>query len=146
MINSIKLVFLCFYLLIWPIFRVFSKLGQKCKNIFFPFLVQMKTLKFSFEINWPLGSLRIFQGSCLLRGNLYDSGILFAPHAPITCIFQLTDWFFKLFWMTLLCVVLLETEQIDRDIHIECSKQFKWNLYFYVSWQSRPFWAALKLL
>ena len=33
---------------------------------------------------------------------------------------------------------------VPRDIHIECSKQFKWNLYFYVSGQSRPFWAALK--
>ena len=33
-----------------------------------------------------------------------------------------------------------------RDIHIECSKQFKWNLYFYVSEQSGPFWAVLKLL
>ena len=33
-----------------------------------------------------------------------------------------------------------------RDIHIECSKQFKCNSYFYVSGQSRPFWAALKLL
>ena len=33
-----------------------------------------------------------------------------------------------------------------RDIHIECSKQFKWNLYFYVSRQTWPFWAALKLL
>ena len=37
-------------------------------------------------------------------------------------------------------------EIMPRDIHIECSKQFKWNLYFYVSGQSRPFWAALKLL
>ena len=33
-----------------------------------------------------------------------------------------------------------------RDIHIECSKQFKWNLSFYVSGQSRLFWAVLKLL
>ena len=33
-----------------------------------------------------------------------------------------------------------------RDIHIECSKQFKWNWYFYVSGQSGPFWAVLKLL
>ena len=33
-----------------------------------------------------------------------------------------------------------------RDIHIECSKQFKCNLYFYGSGQSRPFWAELKLL
>ena len=29
------------------------------------------------------------------RGNVYDIGILYAPHAPITCIFLLTDWFFK---------------------------------------------------
>ena len=29
---------------------------------------------------------------------------------------------------------------------VECSKQFKWNLYFYVSRQSGPFWALLKLL
>ena len=33
-----------------------------------------------------------------------------------------------------------------RDIQIECSKQFKRSLYFYVFGQSRPFWAALKLL
>ena len=33
-----------------------------------------------------------------------------------------------------------------RDIYIECSKRFKWNSYFYVSGQSLPFWAALKLL
>ena len=32
------------------------------------------------------------------------------------------------------------------NIHIECSKQFKWNSYFYVFGQSRPFWAVLKLL
>ena len=33
-----------------------------------------------------------------------------------------------------------------KDIHIEFSKQFKWNLYFYVSGQSGLFWAVLKLL
>ena len=37
-------------------------------------------------------------------------------------------------------------EIMPRDIHIECSKQFKWNLYFYVSGQSRLFWAVLNLL
>ena len=31
-------------------------------------------------------------------------------------------------------------------IYTKYSKQFKWNSYFYVSGQSRPFWAALKLL
>ena len=30
-----------------------------------------------------------------------------------------------------------------RDINIECSKQFKWNLNFYGSGQSGPFWAEL---
>ena len=54
MINSIKLVFQCFYLLFRPLFKGFLKLGQKYKNIFVGFLVQMKTLKFGFEINWPL--------------------------------------------------------------------------------------------
>ena len=29
---------------------------------------------------------------------------------------------------------------------LECSKQFKWNLYFYVPGLSGPFWAVLKLL
>ena len=37
-------------------------------------------------------------------------------------------------------------EKQGRDIHIECSKQFKWNSFFYVSGQNRPFWAVLKLL
>ena len=31
-----------------------------------------------------------------------------------------------------------------RDIHTECSKQFKWNLYFHVYGQSGPFWPVLK--
>ena len=39
----------------------------------------------------------------------------------------------------------LFTQPVARDIHIECSKQFKWNSYFYVSGQSQPFWAPLKL-
>ena len=39
-----------------------------------------------------------------------------------------------------------EIDAKHRDIHTECSKQFKWNTYSYVSGQSRPFWAALKLL
>ena len=42
------------YLLFWPLFKGFLKLGQKYNNIFVGFLVQMETLKFAFEINWPL--------------------------------------------------------------------------------------------
>ena len=37
-------------------FDPFSKLGQKYKNIFVCFLVQMETLKFAFEINWSLAT------------------------------------------------------------------------------------------
>ena len=60
MISSIKLVFLCFYLLFRPLLRGFLKLGQKYKNILFIFLIQMKTLKFAFEIYWAL--VTIFKG------------------------------------------------------------------------------------
>ena len=46
-----------------PLFKGFLKpgkdlevpeLGQKYKNIFVGILVQMKSLEFAFEINWPL--------------------------------------------------------------------------------------------
>ena len=37
----------------------FRKLGQKYKYIFVQFLVQMKTSKFAFEINWPLLQNRV---------------------------------------------------------------------------------------
>ena len=54
MINSIRLVFQWFYYLFRPLFKGFLKLGQKYKNIFVGFLVQMKILKFALEINWPV--------------------------------------------------------------------------------------------
>ena len=38
--------------MIWPIW---PRLGEKYKNIFIWLLIQMKTSKFAFEINWPLG-------------------------------------------------------------------------------------------
>ena len=38
----------------------------------------------------------------------------------------------------------IEFHGLLRDVHIECSKQFKWNLYFYVSGQSRPFLGSAK--
>ena len=55
------------------------------------------------------------------------------------------DW--KAYKVFMLLRAVIKWHWADRrDIHIECSKQFKWNLYIYVSGQSRPFWAALKLL
>ena len=46
------------------------------------------------------------------------------------------------FWLTVLDRCRIHTG--IRDIQIECSKQFKWNSYFYGSRQNRLFWAALK--
>ena len=37
-------------------------------------------------------------------------------------------------------------QSLTKVIYTKYSKQFKWNSYIYVSGQSRPFWAALKLL
>ena len=39
-----------------------------------------------------------------------------------------------------------EGEGEGQVIYTKYSKQFHWNSFFYVSGQSRPFWAALKLL
>ena len=61
MINSIKIVFLCFYFLFRPLYRSFFhflKLGQKYKKSLIRFFVQMKTLEFAFEIYWPLETLQ----------------------------------------------------------------------------------------
>ena len=60
MINSIKLVFQCFYLLFRPLFKGVLKLGQTYKNIFVGFLVHRKSLEFAFEINWPLPNTGVF--------------------------------------------------------------------------------------
>ena len=44
-------IIICILFLICTYFR---EVGQKYKNIFVRFLVQMKTLKFASEIYWPL--------------------------------------------------------------------------------------------
>ena len=41
----------------WLNTRIYFMLGQKYKNIFVRFLVQMKTVEFVFEINWHLAGL-----------------------------------------------------------------------------------------
>ena len=41
------IIYLSHMFLIWPLL-------EKYKNIFVGFLVQMKSLEFAFEINWPL--------------------------------------------------------------------------------------------
>ena len=48
--SSSSIIFFIFFFS----FFHFRELGQKYKNIFVWFFVQMKTSKFAFEINWPL--------------------------------------------------------------------------------------------
>ena len=49
----------------------FLKLGQKYKNIFIGFLVQMKSLEFAFEINWPLGWIeQLVQSQACAKGEI----------------------------------------------------------------------------
>ena len=45
-------IIICILFLIWPILERY--VGQKYRNIFVCFLVQMKTSKSHSEINWPL--------------------------------------------------------------------------------------------
>ena len=52
-VSSNMIICLCFFHL-----THFRELGQKYRNIFVLFLVQMKTLNFAFEINWPLKSTK----------------------------------------------------------------------------------------
>ena len=54
---------ICIRFLIWFIFK---DLGQKQRNIFVQFLVQVKTSKFAFEIIWPLWEIKGGKGNTLL--------------------------------------------------------------------------------
>ena len=49
LINSIKLVFLCFYILFRPLFRVFLKLGQKYNIIFVRFFGSNENFRICFR-------------------------------------------------------------------------------------------------
>ena len=96
-----------------------SKLDVRIKN---------HCLYESILIKWYLSNIYLFVHTCLL----FSQQIL--KKAP---------W--KMISMNCGPIVYL-VNNVVRDIHIEWSKQFKWNFYFYVSGQSQPFWAALKLL
>ena len=57
----------------------------------------------------------------------------------IKCAENVKSWVFPL---TFQAYILPHT----KVIYTKYSKQFKWNSYFYVSGQNRPFWAVLKLI
>ena len=73
------------FFLIWPFFQ---RLGQKYKNIYVRFVLQMKTLKSPFEINWPLEASGYVIVICLLvsfsRG-LWKNDMNFFGTASCTC-------------------------------------------------------------
>ena len=58
----------------------FRELGQKYKNIFIQFLVQVKTLNFAFEINWQL----IYASSTNKEAHIRDQ------HTSFTCLLELS--------------------------------------------------------
>ena len=59
----------------------------------------------------------------------------------------ISEWLLDVFiWTKNRTKIFLYFCPSSRDIHIECSKQFKWILCLYGSGQSGPFWAELKLL
>ena len=87
--------------------------------------------------------LRICSGLCICL--LLNLWILFTaePLKLSVCFWTFGFSLLLNLWIFFYCWTF---EIMPRDIHIECSKQFKWNLYFYVSGQSGSFWAVLKLL
>ena len=71
----------------------FRELGQKCKNIFVWFLVQMKTSKFAYEIDWP------FEKSLIIFS------IIWLPHiwslmGPERAVFDINPDSLNLVWIT----------------------------------------------
>ena len=72
----------------------FYRLGQKYKNILVHFLVQMKTLKIPFEINWPLTMSH--QGQRKRKGSIWVS------LDPITISFLEWHWINQLWGRTIL--------------------------------------------
>ena len=57
-----------------------------------------------------------------------------APYFLQSSLVSISEGFRSRLWKTFFVIQI-------RDIRIECSKQFKWNWYFYVSGLSWPFWA-----
>ena len=82
--------------------------------------------------------LQLGCGSKLYMPSTLNIDLILCHTQLILCAENVKSWVFH---FTFQAYILPHT----RDIHIECSKQFKWNLYFYVSGQSRLIWAALKL-
>ena len=51
--------YVSYNIIIWFLDLIhFRELGQKYKNIVVRFLVQMRSLEFAFEINWPLSEFK----------------------------------------------------------------------------------------
>ena len=110
-------------------------IGKSFGSLFkvFPLLWQMSSSE-----KCKFISLSDFKGLFSITLNLKGSKLLLSTSMTIVMRYLPHD-----FWRFL---VIRYSCKESRDIHIECSKQFKWKLYFYASGQSGPFWAVLKLL
>ena len=60
MLNSIKLVFLCFYFLFRPLFKGFLEARSKKVKKFVGFMGYEKTRLFAFKIYWPLVVFKVY--------------------------------------------------------------------------------------
>ena len=65
MLNSIKLLFLCFYLLFGQLFRTFKKVGQKTWKFRWTRLI-------AFDIYWPNRKSRFLLRKLKVKSKFYD--------------------------------------------------------------------------
>ena len=87
----------------------FYRLGQKYKNVFVRFLVQMKTLKSPFEINWPLTL------QCNVQFEQYWTMIMFISKTKIYIYICIDiDIFFRLISINSLFKTLISFEHQNR--------------------------------
>ena len=107
---------------------------------------------FTYIIRTPIIPLSISQKSCTEVAIFWPRAIILmgSTFSLKTDLTLFTSWYHcKLCIFTVKIVakyVRYKSAMPGKVIYTKYSKQFKWNSYFYVSGQIRPFWAALKLL
>ena len=119
------------------IFNGWYKVSKKCDSK----LIQPTThiSKTCLIINWHVECVEVKHLLIIILVIVY-ANVSLRFTSKCSCI-SLTGYF-----LMLRCVLRIDCawhviQAWVRDIHIECSKQFKWNLYFCV----RPFWVVIKL-
>ena len=144
----------------------FQRLRKKLGKTFVDFSKESKTRKIACEIFWPLESPPHFLVKFQQFSNDLDEKIhqLETPQIrPVSKqhrnpnkslllqkfwlrVFQNKVWFYFPSHLSIMVIRVVKFQAGVKVIYTKYSKQFKWNSYFNVSGQNRPFWAALKLL